>query len=919
MKTANQHSSGLIGRDRELLALTGRIDAASERGGGALLVRGPAGIGKSSLLDAARDHAATRGFRVLRTTGIQSESHLPFAGLHQLIRPALGAMERLPETYRKALRTAFGLAEEEATNPFQVALAVLHLLGESADSSPVLLLADDAQWLDRSTADALTFVARRMDSDPVVLLAVLRDGFESPLLEARLPELHVEALSETEAAALLDARAGHLSTPIRDRILKDAAGNPLALIELPIALAGKRADIPSPATLPLTNRLEQAFSDRLFAVSAETQCLLRVAAIDANGALAEILSVASKLDGREMSLEAADEAVRAGLIEIDGPQLRFRHPLVRSAIHQTTSLVERRTVHAALAAMLDGDPDRRAWHRAAAALGPDDEIADELEEVGRRAIQRGALGVTLEARERACQLTRDPVRRGRRLIRTAYTAAVLGRPRDVHRLLEQIDDQELSPFDRPHAAWLRELFEQGSWSGASRVRAFVEIAERRRLDGNIDSGLDTLADIALRCWWSNPDEETRAAVISVAERFPVPEDDARLVNVLALAAPIERGAAVLDLLARPSAESAPESGTRAGYLGTAALAVGDFVRAERLLEAHISFCRARGFLGPANVSLTAQAWTKIPRGDWRNAEAIANEAARLSEETGMGLYWKVTADLAIATILAYRGNVDAAEALAAEGERTFLPPGAHPMLALVQAARGAAALAAGRHDEAYQHLRRIFDPADYAYHPHVRSWVLVDLVEAAAHSGLEGEAASFVAELEAIAVRTKAPILSSALQYARPVLSPDRGANTFHPDAGLADWPFTRARLQLAHGIWLRRQSRPADARAPLRAARDAFDVLGASPWGERARLELRASGETSRRRSYDLLDALSPQEFQIARLAAAGLSNKEIGRQLFLSHRTIASHLYHVFPKLGITARSHLAAALQTRLAPES
>jgi DNA-binding CsgD family transcriptional regulator len=241
------------------------------------------------------------------------------------------------------------------------------------------------------------------------------------------------------------------------------------------------------------------------------------------------------------------------------------------------------------------------------------------------------------------------------------------------------------------------------------------------------------------------------------------------------------------------------------------------------------------------------------------------------------------------------------------------------MLALVQYPRGAAALAAGRYDEAYQHLRRIFDPSDSAFHPHVRSWALVDLVEAAALSGHENEAAGFVKELEPIAAQARWPILEGALRFARPILSTASDDSGFEAGTELAAWPFTRARLQLAHGIWLRRQRRPADARNPLRAARDAFDALGAGPWGERARQELRASGETSRQRSYELSDALSPQELQIARLAAGGMSNKEIGRQLFLSHRTVSSHLYKVFPKLGITARSQLRAALQDQFSEQS
>jgi ATP/maltotriose-dependent transcriptional regulator MalT len=372
-------------------------------------------------------------------------------------------------------------------------------------------------------------------------------------------------------------------------------------------------------------------------------------------------------------------------------------------------------------------------------------------------------------------------------------------------------------------------------------------------------------------------------------------------------------AAVLDRLSRRRAVFQGDPGDEAHLLGQAAMAVGDFLHAELYFEAETIRCRAHGWLGALAGALALQAWAKIQRGDWRTAGSMASEGTRLAEEAELWM-WTTVASLASATTAAYRGEVEIAEKLAAAGEQALLPRGANPLLALVQYPRGAAALAAGRYDEAYQHLRRIFDPADSAYHPHVRSWALVDLVEAAVHSGQEDEAAAFVSELEPIAERTRSPLLEATLEFARPVLSPDGNEAAFQNGAcaRLAIWPFAHARLQLAYGLWLRRQRRSADARTPLRAAREAFDALGAVPWGERARQELRASGESSRRRTRDLSDALSPQELQIARLAAAGLSNKEIGRQLFLSHRTISSHLYRIFPKLGVTARSHLRAALQ-------
>jgi DNA-binding CsgD family transcriptional regulator len=906
----------LIGRDREVGALAERIDAASGPGGGALLLRGPAGIGKSSLLEAAKAHAAVARFQILTSTGIQSESQLPFAGLHQLLRPVLREVDRLPDSYAHAIRAAFGLSDQTAPSPYLIALSTLHLLGECADAAPVLLLVDDAQWLDLPTAEALAFVARRLESDPIVLLATVRDGFEIPLLGAGIPELRVEGLSDLDARSLLAVRAPGLTAALRDRILGEASGNPLALVELSGVLsATSNADrMLRTAHLPLNDRLELAFADRLSSLTPATRGLLDVASVDPNGILAQLLSAASSLEGREITLEAIAGARSVDLVEIDGEHLRFRHPLMRSAIHQSMSLERRQAVHAAWASTLEADPDRRVWHRAAEVVGPYEEIAAELEAAAARAERRGAVSVALEALERAAQLAGDPARRGSRLIQAVHKARILGRRNDVVRILNSMDDSELGPLEQAQAALLRLMSTGGTWSGAPRILSFAGIAERMRVEGDVEGGLRLLASIAHRCWWANLDEGTRARLIEIAERFPVSENDSRLIHALALVAPVERGAAVLERISRRWAELPDWTGEELDQLSLAALAVGDFARAEQMFDASISHCRGHGLLGDLVSGLAMQAWTKIHRGDWVQAASMADEAARLSDEVGQRI-WRTKADLASATIAAYRGDVASSDRLSSAGEQALLPRDANPHLALVQYPRGAAALADGRYDEAYQHLRRIFEPSDTAYHPHVRSWALIDLVDAALHSRHEDEAGVFVRELDEVASQTGWPFLLASLEFAHALLTPEPNEETFQASlAGLVRWPFPRARLQLAYGLWLRRQRRSSDARAPLREARDTFDALGATPWGDRARKELRASGETSRRRVHDVADALSPQELQIAQLAASGLSNKEIGQQLFLSHRTVGSHLYRIFPKLGITARSHLRAALQAQ-----
>ena len=912
MTRGDASPAALIGRDTETRALTERIDAAREGSGGAVLIRGAPGIGKTSVLEIARAHASATGHQVLSTTGVQSETHLPFAGLHQLLRPVSHDIDQLPASYAKALHSAFGLSDETVASPFLVALATLQLFAESAERAPLLLLVDDAQWLDGATAAALAFVARRLESDPIVLIAALRDGFQSSLLEAGIPELSVGTLTDAHAQALLEAHSPKIDTGLRGRVLLAAGGNPLALVELSTAL---RSTVDTDhgfwgSDLPLTTRLERAFADRLASLSPGARSFLRVAAADDRGLISELLTAATKLKGHEVTLEAANDASAAGLLEVEGLEIRFRHPLMRSAIHQAMTIQERQATHAALAATLESDLDRSAWHRAAATVGADEQVVAELGAVADRARRRGAFGVVIQSADRAARFARDPRQRGTLLIRAASSAWIMGRASEVRRLIDGIDEEQLQGTDRLHLISLREAFGRSPWSGASKLREFIKAAEQLQDEGDIDRGIELLFLAARRCMWSNPDEETHKALVSAASRFRLSEDDSRV--LLAMASPVEHGAAILDHLSDRTADSKTNLQEESLRLGRLAQVVGDFAEAERFLEAYLAYCRSQGALGALAVALVLQSWTKFQLGDWRNAGSMASEASRLAEETGQQC-WTGLAKLASATLAAYRGDIAVAERLCADGERDLLPSGDNSELAMVHWARGAAARADGRHDEAFQHLSRIFEPSD-AYDPRVHGWVLVDLVEAAVHSGHERDAGAIVRNLEPIAARSRSPLLGGALQFARAALFPDDHEAAFRADAELATWPFTRARLQLAYGVWLRRQRRVSDSRAPLRAARDAFDALGAVPWGERARQELRASGETSRRRAFALIDALSSQELQIAQLAAQGLSNKEIGQQLFVSHRTISTHLYRIFPKLGITARSQLPTALQGR-----
>jgi hypothetical protein len=394
MAIAETDPAPLLGRGAEVELLAGLLGGLGE-GGGALVLYGEPGIGKSRLLDTAAALARQRGIMMLRTTGVQSEARLAFAGLHQLLRPLRSRVAELPAVPRAVLDAAIGLGQGPAPERFRIALAVLDLVAEVAADTPLLIVAEDAQWLDRPTTEVLAFVARRLPSDPIVLLAAVREGYPSLLIDAGLPQRHLGGLAPAEAQALLDALGYPLSPAIRDQVLTGAAGNRLALRELPIAAA--RRELAGDGSLPLTQRLEQAFAARVSELPAATRLLLLVAAHSDDESLGDIVNAASVLAGKPVRLELLEPAAQASIVDLDLDRVHFRHPLIRSAVRQSASLLERRQVHEALAEVLRGEPDRRVWHRAALISGTHEEIAADLEEAAGRARRRGALAVALTA------------------------------------------------------------------------------------------------------------------------------------------------------------------------------------------------------------------------------------------------------------------------------------------------------------------------------------------------------------------------------------------------------------------------------------------------------------------------------------------------------------------------------------------
>jgi DNA-binding CsgD family transcriptional regulator len=481
------------------------------------------------------------------------------------------------------------------------------------------------------------------------------------------------------------------------------------------------------------------------------------------------------------------------------------------------------------------------------------------------------------------------------------------------RLLREAQLLELDRHESTKLSFLLETVEQSAWSGATAAPAFVEIAEQLSDGGDAAGALEALLLVSLRCWWGNPDQETRDLVVAAAERLPIEADNPALIATLAMTDPVYRGSVAIERIVAhtPAVVSDP---TVSFLLGTAATATWAHDLSIGLLASAVDGFRAQGRLGLLVQALVSEAWAGVMLANAALAAPAAEEAERLGVETGQPL-WATAATLARAIIAADHGDTAVSAELAAEAEQVLLPMRANPMLSLVEFARGRAALVDGRFADAYDHLRRIFDPADIAYHPFVRGWVLADLVDAATHGGGSiDEALAFLAELEVIAAVTDAPLLRAQVSYGTVLLALEDEAEPLFQTAlatDVAQWPGLRARMLLAYGIWLRRRRRVAESRSPLRGAAEAFGALGIVVLAERAQQELRASGETPRRRGVDPRDQLTPQELQIARMAADGLTNREIGQKLYLSHRTVGSHLYRIFPKLGVTARGQLRDAI--------
>jgi DNA-binding CsgD family transcriptional regulator len=906
----------LYGRDAERSLIGALLEGAGMSRSGVLVIRGEAGVGKSMLLEDTLVRAPE--MQVLRCVGIESEAQLPFAALDQLLRPVLGQLDKLPGPQARALRAALGLGTGGGDDRFLISLAVLSLLAEAAERGPLLCLIDDAQWLDDASADALVFVARRLEAEGIVLLFAAREGearqFEAP----GLPELYVGGLDADAAGALLAEHAGiALSQEARERLVERTGGHPLALLELPATLTEAElfvgAALPTP--VPISARLVHAFLGRAQALSEETQTLLLVAAADDTGEISIVLAAAAQLG---VGAEALDAAEQAALTRVRGTQLEFHHPLVRSAVYHGAPLSRRQAAHRAIASVLDGEVemDRRAWHRAAASVAPDPSVVEELEQAAERARQRSGFATASRAFERAAVLTPDELPRARRLTLAAENAWMAGRIERARMLLERARPLATEAIEQADIDRYLGLIELAGGTPAVAHRLLFRAAEEvAPLDGERALQLLNLASIAALY---AGDGDAAVAIADLARKLESEDStlDRMLVELLvglgahferdfARAAESLRSALGFEEKLRESEAALADQPVAVLFGGRAALFLSDDERAYPLNQAAAARARAGGALSLLTQILPRLAHTELRVGHPASASANAAEGLRLARELGqhdLAAYGLVVQAL----IAAYSGAEEECRTLAAEARQLAAAHGFAFVDALADWALAHLELGLGQADDAFRRARDI-STGDVAF------FAALDRIEAAVRVGELDTAQTLLAAFEPWAQHGGAPWARAVALHAHALLAEDDKETERLFEAALAvhaegSRPYERARTELAYGEFLRRGRRRLDAREHLRTALDAFERLGAALWAERARVELRASGQTARKRDPSTRGQLTAQELQIAQFVAQGLSNREVAAQLFLSPRTVAFHLRNVFRKLGLSSRTQLA-----------
>ena len=907
----------LLGRSQQRAALDRLLAQARSGHGAVLVIRGEAGVGKTALLRYAAAQAV--GFQVRRTAGVESEMQLPFASLHQLCRPLLDRLDAIPPPQRAALSIALGMIDGDSPDPFLVSLAALSLLSETSTQQPTLCVIDDAQWLDSASGQAFAFVARRLLADSVAMVFAVRDHAADRDL-ADLPELRLEGLADDDARALLETVVLRpLDARVRDRLLDESRGNPLALLELPRRLDSTQLPgafgLRDPDELP--GRLEETFAGRLLDLPRDARLLLLIAAAETADDPLVLWRAADRLG---IPPTAADAVAGKGLLII-GERVRFRHPLVRSAVYRSASPLDRRIVHLALAQASDAraDPDRRAWHFAAAATGPDEAVALELERSAGRARARGGLSAAAAFLKRCVVLTGDPTHRAVRALAAAQASLHAGEFESALHTLSSADPLMLDDLQHARADLLRAQIISASGAVGLAPALLLAAAERLEpLDPTLarESYLDAWGAALFAGNLANADMHEVARVVRarpLASTAPH-ATDLLLDGVAALMTDGREAAAptIHRALGAFLAEDLPvDKGMRWSVIAScAAMEVWDFDTRASIIDRQTQRARAVGALAPLAFGLVGQSITAALSGDFDEAARVTAEADAVTQVTGGRV-----APFGGMLLAALRGRpTDAFELL----DRTIEHSTASGAGFAVQWAHWATALLCnglGRYEEALLAARQAWDDFPDWF---VSIWATSELIEAASRLGQHDLGTEPLARLVesanvggndwslGIAARSSALLSEGAdaeRQYRLAIQHLQ--ATRIRPEL---------ARAHLLYGEWLRREQRRVDARAQLQTAHTMLAGMGAEGFAERARHELLATGAKVRTRVEMRQDELTPQEAHVARLAADGHTNVEIGAALYLSPRTIEWHLKKVFLKLGINSRRALRATLRSQ-----
>jgi DNA-binding CsgD family transcriptional regulator len=903
----------MIGRDSEWGRLSAIVTAA---GGQAAVLRGEAGVGKSAMLDRAAELAAGEGHHVVRAAGVEAESELPYAGLHQFLYPLLPHIDRLGEGPRTAFDAVFGQSKADPPSVMSLGIAVLALLSVAASDKPQLLLLDDGHWLDEPSAEVCGFVGRRLAGTPVKLVIALRTEVASPFDSAALEEISVPALGAEAAARLLDERHPELDSRVRNLVLDQARGNPLALLELPVHVGDGQQD-PAEEFFsyqgPLPRRLQHLYGTRIEALGEAVRRELLLGALDGAGAG----PAAGQGRGLRYRMRDADEAVACGLLAIDPPSgdVVFRHPLVRSAVVQLATPNQRRAAHALLADLHQENVERRATHLAVATVDPDEEVAAVLEAAANSATRRGGAVSAVAWMTRAAELSENPEDRSRRLGNAAFIAGQTARLDQAQRLVlsELTPSGGESPASVVASAYLA-LYQDGDVR-SSRRQVMAAIDSIRR-DGPTKSS-DVLTRLVNLLLAINQYESagtswgpTHRLLDALGDLVP---DRSRIYGS-AWSDVIRHGAGLPERIEQAFTDQAGLEPWELTRLAVAAYHVDTLSSYRPYLQRTVDREVETGAVANGMTMLHLIMLDQMARGEWEEAERTGQRGLELTSRHGYALFaYQSRAYLAL--LAALRGQLDRARELQATVDSWARPRGIGFLTQIADAAGAAAGLSDGDYEAAYLHAVGITTPGKFEPYAHQAARTLLDLVEAAVHTGRSEQARH-----HAVAARNAGlPDLSPRLALitygalAMTATSEKEAAEMYasaetHPAA--VNLPFELARIQLAHGTRLRHTQGPRAARELLTRAAKSFERLGAATWAERAMAELRTSGAAASS-AVPSLGTLTWQERRIADLAAGGLTNKEIGERLHLSPRTVSSHLYRVFPKLGITARAGLRDAL--------